>query len=61
MLQRTVHRSCQLSTESIVNNLQTLCGLQISTTTVSREFHGIGFHSAAFKPYIIKCNAKRWM
>ncbi|CAI9575714.1 unnamed protein product [Staurois parvus] len=38
-----VHRSCQLSAESIAKDLQTLCGLQISTT-VHRELHGIGFH-----------------
>ncbi|CAI9546355.1 unnamed protein product, partial [Staurois parvus] len=49
MLIRTVSRSCQLSAESIAKNLQTSCGLQTGTTT------------AAFKPYITKCNAKRWM
>ncbi|CAI9555327.1 unnamed protein product [Staurois parvus] len=38
MLKRTVHRSHQLSAESIAKDLQTWCGLQISTTTVCREF-----------------------
>ncbi|CAI9544661.1 unnamed protein product [Staurois parvus] len=43
MLKRTVRRSCQLSAESITKDLQTLYGLQISTT-VHRELHGMGFH-----------------
>ncbi|CAI9543660.1 unnamed protein product, partial [Staurois parvus] len=62
MVKRTVHRSRQLSAESIAKDLQTLCGLQISTI-VYRELHGMGFHgrAAASKPYITKCNAKRWM
>ncbi|CAI9586023.1 unnamed protein product, partial [Staurois parvus] len=59
MLKRTMHRSCQLSAESIAKDLQTLCGLQISTT-VHRELHGMSFHglATASKPYITKCNAK---
>ncbi|CAI9542000.1 unnamed protein product, partial [Staurois parvus] len=63
MLKHTVRRSRQLSTESIAKDLQTLCGLQISTTTVCIELHGMGFHgrAAASKPYITKCNAKRRM
>ncbi|CAI9562167.1 unnamed protein product, partial [Staurois parvus] len=44
MLKRTVRRSHQLSTESIVKDLQTSCGLQISTTTMRRELHRMGFH-----------------
>ncbi|CAI9559960.1 unnamed protein product [Staurois parvus] len=44
MLKRTVRRSCQLSAESIAKDLQTSCGLQISTTTVHRELHVMGFH-----------------
>ncbi|CAI9559091.1 unnamed protein product [Staurois parvus] len=62
MLKRTVCRSCQLSAESIAKDLQTLCGLQISTT-VHRELHGMGFHgqAAVSKPYITKCNAKCWL
>ncbi|CAI9590708.1 unnamed protein product, partial [Staurois parvus] len=62
MLKRTVRRSHQLSAESIAKDLQTWCGLQISTT-VCRELHGMGFHgrAAASKPYITKCNAKRRM
>ncbi|CAI9621655.1 unnamed protein product, partial [Staurois parvus] len=43
MLKRTV-RSHQLSAESLAKDLQTSCGLQISTTTVHRELYGIGFH-----------------
>ncbi|CAI9614773.1 unnamed protein product, partial [Staurois parvus] len=63
MLKRTVRRSHQLSTESIAKDLQTLCGLQISTTAVHRDLHGMGFHgrAAASKPYITKCNTKRRM
>ncbi|CAI9570571.1 unnamed protein product [Staurois parvus] len=49
-------------TESIAKDLQTSCSLKISTT-VRRELYGLGFHgrAAASKPYITKCNAKRWM
>ncbi|CAI9564367.1 unnamed protein product, partial [Staurois parvus] len=47
MLKRTVCRSHQLSAESIAKNLQTSCGLQISTATVRRELHGMGFHGRA--------------
>ncbi|CAI9606106.1 unnamed protein product [Staurois parvus] len=43
MLKCKVHRSLQLSTESIAKDLQTSCGLQISTT-VCRKLHGMGFH-----------------
>ncbi|CAI9547565.1 unnamed protein product, partial [Staurois parvus] len=43
MLKRTMRRSHQLSLESIATDLQTSCGLQISTT-VHRELHGMGFH-----------------
>ncbi|CAI9579246.1 unnamed protein product, partial [Staurois parvus] len=53
--------SRKLSAESIAKDLQTLCGIQISVTTVRRELHGMGFggRAAASKPYITKCNAKR--
>ncbi|CAI9537151.1 unnamed protein product [Staurois parvus] len=44
MLEHTVRRSRQLSEESIAKDLQTSCGLQISTTAVRRELHGMGFH-----------------
>ncbi|CAI9560127.1 unnamed protein product [Staurois parvus] len=55
--------SAHAAQESIANDLQTSCGLQISTTTVHRELHGMGFHgrAAASKPYITKCNAERQM
>ncbi|CAI9580508.1 unnamed protein product, partial [Staurois parvus] len=51
MLKRTVHRNSQLSAESIAKDLQISCGLQISTTTVHRELHVMGFHGreAAYK------------
>ncbi|CAI9610372.1 unnamed protein product [Staurois parvus] len=60
MLKHPVHRSRQLSAES---DLQTSCGLQISTITVCRELHGMGLHgqAAASKPYITNCNAKHQM
>ncbi|CAI9610995.1 unnamed protein product [Staurois parvus] len=45
MLKRTMLRSHQLSAESIAKDLQSSCGLQISTTTVHRELHGMDFHS----------------
>ncbi|CAI9601738.1 unnamed protein product, partial [Staurois parvus] len=63
MLKCTVRRSRQLSTESIAKGLQTSCGLKISTTTVSRELHGMGLRgrAAASKPYITKCDAERRM
>ncbi|CAI9544487.1 unnamed protein product, partial [Staurois parvus] len=44
MLKCTVSRSCQLSAESIAKDFQTFCVLLISTTTVCRELHGMGFH-----------------
>ncbi|CAI9548083.1 unnamed protein product, partial [Staurois parvus] len=63
MLKSTVRRSRQLSAELLAKDLQTSCGLQISTTTVRRELHGMGFHgqAAASKTYITKCNAKHRM
>jgi len=63
MLRRIVCRGRQLSPESISTDLQTSCGLQISSRTVSRELHGMGFHgrAAASKLYITNCNAKRRM
>ena len=44
-------------------DLQTSCGLQVSSRTVRRELHGMGFHgrAAASNPHISKCNAKRWI
>ncbi|CAI9621619.1 unnamed protein product [Staurois parvus] len=33
--------------QSIAKDLQTSCGLQISTTTMHRELHGMGFHGPA--------------
>ncbi|CAI9586975.1 unnamed protein product, partial [Staurois parvus] len=63
MLKHTVCRSQQLFAKSIAKDLQTSCSRQISTATVCRELHGMGFHgkAAAFKPYITKCNSKCWM
>ena len=63
MLSCIVRRGQQLSAESIATDLQTSCGLKISSRTSCREHHGMGFRgrAAASKPYISKCNAKRWM
>ncbi|CAI9554956.1 unnamed protein product, partial [Staurois parvus] len=47
MLKLTMCKNHQLSAESIAKGLQTWCGLQISTTTVHRELHGMGFHGRA--------------
>ncbi|CAI9575083.1 unnamed protein product [Staurois parvus] len=44
MLKHTVRRSRQRSAESIAKDLQTSCGLQISTTTVHKELHVMGSH-----------------
>ncbi|CAI9535765.1 unnamed protein product, partial [Staurois parvus] len=43
MLNHTVHRSHQLSAESLAEDLQTSFGLQISKT-VRRDLHGKGFY-----------------
>ncbi|CAI9611330.1 unnamed protein product [Staurois parvus] len=60
MLKHIVRRRCQLSAESIAKDLQTSCGLQISTT-VRRELQGMGFHcrAAASKPlyHQVQCKA----
>ncbi|CAI9580232.1 unnamed protein product, partial [Staurois parvus] len=50
MLKRTLLRSRQLSAESIVKDLQTSCGLQISTTTERRELHGMVFNPSLTSP-----------
>ncbi|CAI9623273.1 unnamed protein product, partial [Staurois parvus] len=47
MLKYTVRRTSQLAAKAIAKDLQTSCGLQISTTTVHGELHGIGFHVRA--------------
>jgi len=49
MLRRRVRRCRQLSAESITTDLQTSCGLQISSRTVRRELHGMGFHGRQSK------------
>ncbi|CAI9608906.1 unnamed protein product, partial [Staurois parvus] len=56
MVKGTVCKSHQLSAESIAKELQTSCDPLISTTTVHRELHGMGFHrrAAVSKPYITK-------
>ena len=55
MLRRIVRRGRQLSAESISTDLQTSCGLQISSRTVQRA-SWMGFHgrAAASKPHITK-------
>ncbi|CAI9610089.1 unnamed protein product, partial [Staurois parvus] len=50
MLKRTMLRSCQLSAESIAKDLQTSCGLQISTTTVRRaSWNGFPWQSSCIQ------------
>ncbi|CAI9580717.1 unnamed protein product, partial [Staurois parvus] len=44
ILKHTVCRSHQLFAESIAKDLQTSCGLWISTTTMHRKLHEISFH-----------------
>ncbi|CAI9599135.1 unnamed protein product [Staurois parvus] len=44
MLKCTMRRSHQTSVESIAKDLQTSCDFKISTITVRRELHGMGFH-----------------
>ncbi|CAI9562370.1 unnamed protein product [Staurois parvus] len=63
MLKRSVRRRRQLSAESIAKDLQTSRILQISTITVCRKLHGMGFHgqAAASKTCITKCSEKCWM
>ncbi|CAI9547211.1 unnamed protein product [Staurois parvus] len=56
MLKPTVHRSHQLSAESIAKDLQTSCGLQISTT-VCRELHGMAFHVIQALHHQVQCKA----
>ena len=45
MLRRIMCRNRQLSAESITTDLQTSCVLQISSRTVCRELHGMGFQA----------------
>ena len=45
MLRRIVLRGHQHSAESVATDLQTSCGLQISSKTVRRELHGMGFQA----------------
>ena len=63
MQRHIVCRGRQLSAESITTDLQTSCDFQISSRTMRRELHGMGFHgrAAASKSYITECNTKRWM
>lgn len=63
VLRRIVRKSRQSSADSITAEFQTSSGINISTKTVRRELHGMGFHgrAATCKPYITKHNAKRRM
>lgn len=47
----------------LATNLQTSCGFLITSRTVCRELHGMGFNvwAAACKSYITNYNAKSWM
>ncbi|CAI9586121.1 unnamed protein product [Staurois parvus] len=57
MLKCQVHRSRQPSAESIAKDLQTSCGLQISTITVHRELHGMDSYvrTATSKHHQVQC------
>ena len=52
MLRRIVRKDRQVSAESIATDLQTSCGLQISSRTMCRELHGIGFHGRAVATWL---------
>ncbi|CAI9537273.1 unnamed protein product [Staurois parvus] len=60
IMEHIVRRSHQQSAESIAKDLHTSCGLQISTTTVHRELHGMGFQgqAAASKRQMQWCKAR---
>ena len=59
MLRHIVRRRRQLSAESIATHLQTSCGLQISSRTVRRELHGMGFHGNCIQAihHQVQCKA----
>ena len=59
MLKRRVRRDRQLSAESITTDLQTSCGLQISSRTERRELHGMGFHGSCIQAihHQVQCKA----
>ncbi|CAI9550260.1 unnamed protein product [Staurois parvus] len=60
MLKRTVRRSRQMSAESIAKDLQTWCGLQMSTTTVRRDsWNGFPWPSSCIQAlhHQVQCKA----
>jgi len=59
MLRRILRRGCQLSAESVATDLQTSCGLHISSRTVLRELHGMGFHGNCIQAihHQVQCKA----
>jgi len=63
VLKRVALRNRLSSAVSLTTEYQTASGSTISTRTLRRELHGMGFHgrSAAHKPHITMCNAKRWL
>ena len=63
VLRRIVRKSGQSSADSITAEFQTSSGINISTKTVRRELHCMGFNgrAAACKPYITEHNVKRQM
>ena len=52
-------RGRRLSAESIATDLQTSCGLQISSGTERRELHGMGFHGNCIQAihHQVQCKA----
>ena len=63
LLRHMVCKSRQRSAESIAKGFRASTGINVSTKTVWRELHGMGFHgrAAACRPHITKFNAKRPM
>ncbi|CAI9547274.1 unnamed protein product [Staurois parvus] len=59
VLKRTVRRSHQLSAESIAKDLQTSCGLQISTTVCKCFMEWVSM-AEQLLPSFTKCNAVRY-
>ncbi|KAI4905375.1 hypothetical protein NFI96_016359 [Prochilodus magdalenae] len=60
---RRVSQELEMVFKRMGRFMETSCGLQISSRTVCRELHGMGFHgqAAASKPYTTKRNAKHQM
>ena len=61
VLKRVTHKNCLSLVATLTTEFQTASGSNVSTRTVCRELHEMGFHgrAAAHKPKITMCNAKR--